>query len=190
MQKEQREEEEDMQMALALSLSAQSNTNSNSSMLIPQQSESSTRKRSPPVRSRSSNRQTVTAPIQSLTSSGLRKPTPMSTKADKSSINNKNSIQSKQPQPPNPDIFSTMGLSAKPTFRSNSSLTPNTAATKTKEEEKKITTTNNAYSSGFVSNVPSTSYDPKSSALNDDESSMGTNPNWEDDDDLDDLLGD
>lgn len=189
MQKEQREEEEDMQMALALSLSAQSNNNSNSSSLIMQQSETGTRKRSPPVRSKSFNRHTVIAPIQSSTSSSLRKPTPLSTKVDKSSNNIKNSIQSKQPQPPNPDIFSTMGLSAKPTFRSNSSLTPKTAPTNAKEEQK-TTTTNSAYSSGFVSNVPSASYDPKSSALNDDESSVGTNPNWEDDDDLDDLLGD
>lgn len=86
------------------------------------------------------------------------------------------------PKAPSSDIFESMGLSAKPNFSSNASAGANSNASAQ-------TASSGKYSSNFTS-VSASSY-PKTNALNnDDECSTGTSQNWEDDDDLDDLLGD
>jgi len=182
----QQEEEEDAKMALALSLSAQNNADTHT------HTSSST---SPPK--------------------GLRPPskTIRSIKRNSSFRSASSASSSHHPRripprpPPSSDIFESMGLTAKPTFgqttetlsnhppSSSSSSPPSSLGSAVlvppSTSNTHIPPTTPKYSSQFVSAVPSSSSSKMTNVLNgDEESSVGTNPNWEDDDDLDDLLGD
>eukprot|EP00594_Rhizosolenia_setigera_P012437 CAMPEP_0178963366 /NCGR_PEP_ID=MMETSP0789-20121207/14976_1 /TAXON_ID=3005 /ORGANISM="Rhizosolenia setigera, Strain CCMP 1694" /LENGTH=472 /DNA_ID=CAMNT_0020647811 /DNA_START=68 /DNA_END=1486 /DNA_ORIENTATION=- len=174
-------DDDDLQMALAMSLSEQNQqtqTQSYSSSIpadTPKLMDTSTPAFAQPK----------TMPKSSIIS-GVTKST------QKNNIVKTSSIKNNKPKRNNnevDDIFASMGLSAKPTFNNNNSTSTTskpTVSSKTFASPKPGTN-----SIGISATTKNTTSINKSSFLqSDEESSLGSNSNWDDDEDLDDLLND